>query len=110
MRKIEKRKNLPEVRGGVGDETQDKFNGFNDLVDHQIGKAFFVRVTAVTPVPLCGQMGRFVVFGVSFVVAVVQFQRCTKIVLVLLFWRKERSKNIVGVLLKCWSVRVLVYK
>ena len=82
-------------------------------MDHQIGKAFFVcvtTVTTVTTVPLCGQMGRFVVFGVSFVVAVVQFQRCTKIVLVLLFWRKERSKNIVrsvGEVLECWSVRVL---
>ena len=54
-------------------------------MDHQIGKAFFVRVTTVTPGGLRAKMGRFVVFGVSFVVAVVQFQRCTKIVLVLLF-------------------------
>jgi hypothetical protein len=114
--KNRKKENLPEVGGGVGDETQDKFNGFNDLVDHQIGKAFFVcvtTVTTVTPGGLRGKMRRFVVFGVSFVVAVVQFQRCTKIVLVLLFWRKERSKNIVrsvGEVLECWSVRVLVYK
>ena len=82
-------------------------------MDHQIGKAFFVCVPTVTPGGLRGKMGRFVVFGVSFVVAVVQFQRCTKIVLVLLFWRKERSKNIVrsvGEVLECWSVRVLVYK
>ena len=34
----------PQVGRGVGDETEDKFNGFDDLMDHQIGKSFFVRV------------------------------------------------------------------